>query len=99
MLFAQIINASEVFCFLLFKKFFMDESKSLSHSVVSNSLRPHGMWPTRFLHGISQARIVEWVALPFFQEIFPIQGSSPELQYYRQILYHLSHQGSPLHGY
>ena len=52
------------FVFFL-KKFFMDESKSVSCSVVSNSLRPHGLWPTRFLHGISQTRILEWVAFPF----------------------------------
>ena len=30
-----------------------------------------------------------------FQGIFPIQGSNPSLQHCRQILYHLSHQGSP----
>ena len=29
------------------------------------------------------------------QGIFPTQGSSPGLLHYRQILYHLSHQGSP----
>ena len=30
------------------------------------------------------------------QGIFPTQGSNPGLQHYRQILYQLSHQGSPL---
>ena len=29
------------------------------------------------------------------QGIFPIQGSNPSLPHCRQILYHLSHQGSP----
>ena len=29
------------------------------------------------------------------QQIFPNQGLDPILLYYRQILYHLSHQGSP----
>ena len=29
------------------------------------------------------------------QEIFPTQGSNPHLLHCRQILYHLSHQGSP----
>ena len=29
------------------------------------------------------------------REIFPTQGSNPGLPYCRQILYHLSHQGSP----
>ena len=31
-----------------------------------------------------------------FQGIFPAQGSNPGLPYYRQVLYQLSHQGSPL---
>lgn len=35
----------------------------------------------------------------FLQEIFPIQGSDPGLLYCREILYHLSHQGSPLECY
>ena len=30
-----------------------------------------------------------------FQRIFPTQGSNPGLVHCRQILYHLSHQGSP----
>ena len=34
-------------------------SKSESRSVVSNSLRPHGLYT---VHGILQARILEWVA-------------------------------------
>ena len=47
------------------------------------------------VHGILQARILEWVAIPFSR------GSSlPRdrtcLLHFRQILYHLSHQGSPI---
>ena len=39
--------------------------KSVSHSVVSNSLRPYRLRPARLLvHGILQARILEWVAIP-----------------------------------
>ena len=39
---------------------------SASCSVVSDSLGPHGQQPTRLLfHGILQARILEWVAIPF----------------------------------
>ena len=30
------------------------------------------------------------------QGIFPTQGSNPVLLYYRQIVYHLSHQGIPI---
>ena len=36
-----------------------------SRSVVSNSLRPHGLQPTRLLHRIFQARILEWGAIAF----------------------------------
>ena len=35
---------------------------SESHSVVSDSLWPHGLY---IVHGILQARILEWVAVPF----------------------------------
>ena len=29
-------------------------------------MQPHGLWPTRFsVHGILQARILEWIAMPF----------------------------------
>ena len=47
------------------------------------------------VHAILQARILEWVAIPFFKGIFLTQGSNPGLLPYRQILYHLSYQGSP----
>ena len=46
------------------------------------------------VHGILQARILEWVAFPFSKGIFPTQGSNPGLPHCRHILYHLSHQGS-----
>ena len=47
------------------------------------------------VHGILQARILEWVAFPFFKGVFPTQGSNAGLPHCRQILYQLSHQGSP----
>ena len=53
--------------------------------------------PGSSVHGIIQARILEWVAMPFSR------GSSwpriwTRISYIsRQILYHLSHQGSPWH--
>ena len=40
------------------------ESESVSHSVVSDSWRPHGLYPTS-IHGILQARILERVAISF----------------------------------
>ena len=50
--------------------------------------------PGSFVHGILQARILEWVAMPSSSGIFPTQGSNPGLLHCRQILHHLSHQGS-----
>ena len=48
------------------------------------------------VHGFLQARILEWVAFLFLlQEIFPTQGSNPSLLHCRQVLYQLSHKGSP----
>ena len=43
--------------------------------------------------GILQARILEWVAI--LQRIFQTQGLNPGLPHCRQILFCLSHQGSP----
>ena len=41
------------------------------------------------VHGILLARILEWVAISL------TQGMNPGLPHCRQILYQLSHQGSP----
>ena len=86
------------FCFMLSSKFYSFSSyvqgidpfwvcflhmwkwKSLSH-----------VWP----FGILQARTLEWVAFPFSRGIFPKQGLNPGLPHCGQILYQLSHQGSP----
>ena len=47
--------------------------------------------PTDTLHGILQARILEWVAIP--QGIFLTHESNPSLLHSRRVLYQLSHQG------
>ena len=58
--------------------------------------RPVDCSPPAFsVHGIFWARILEWVAISFFRGILPNQGSNPHLPPCRQILYQLSHQGSP----
>ena len=49
--------------------------------------------PPLSVHGIFQARILEYSLL---QGIFLTQGSNPGLLHCRQILYYLSHQGSPI---
>ena len=47
-------------------------SESVSHSVVSDSLRPHKDCgpPRSSVRGILQARILEWVAIPFSRGSF-----------------------------
>ena len=62
-----------------------------SHSVVSHSLWPHGLcsswnspgWNT----GVGSLSLLQW--------IFPTQESNRGLLHCRQILYQLSHKGSP----
>ena len=48
--------------------------------------------PGSSVYGILQARILEWVAIPFSRGSSPPKDPTPHS---RQILYHLSHQGSP----
>ena len=66
-------------------------SESESRSVVSNSLRSHGLyspWNSPGQNtGVSSHCLL--------QGIFPNQGSNPGLSHCRWILYQLSHQGSP----
>ena len=49
--------------------------------------------PGSSVHGISQARIMERVAIPFSKVIILTQGSNPGFLLCRQILYSLSHEG------
>ena len=65
--------------------------KNESCSVVSNSLRPHGLSPW------NSPGQKTWVgSLSLLQGIFPTQGSNPGLLHHRQILYQLSYEGSPV---
>ena len=45
------------------------------------------------VHGIFQARVLEWVAISFSRGSFLTQGLNPGLLHCRQMLYPLSHQG------
>ena len=66
-------------------------------SVVSDSLWPHGLQPARLLcpqNSLSRNTGVGCHSL--LQGIFLTQGSNPGLLHCRQILYCLSHQGSPV---
>ena len=44
---------------------------------------------------ILRVRILEWIAVSLLQGTFAIHGSNPGLPHHRQILYHMSHEGSP----
>ena len=66
-------------------------SESESRPVVCDSLQPHELHsPWNF-----PGQILEWVAFPFSRGTFPTQELNPCLPHCRQILYQLSHQGSP----
>ena len=54
-----------------------------------------GSPPGSSVHGIFQARVLEWVCHFLLQGIFPTQRSNTGLPHCRQMLYYLSHQGSP----
>ena len=47
------------------------------------------------VHGILQARILEWIAFTLLQGIFPTQGSNQGLLHCRWILYQLNYLGKP----
>ena len=50
--------------------------------------------PGSSVPGMSQARILKWVSIPFSRGSPPTQGSNPGLLHCRHIPYHLNHQGS-----
>ena len=70
--------------------------------VVSDSLQPHKLWPARLLHGgelghgVLQARILEWVAVSLSRGSSQLRDRTRVYLHWRQILYHPSHQGSPI---
>ena len=68
----------------------------LSCSVVSDSLRPCGLQPTRLFCPWGFSRQEYWSGLPCPPPgNFPTQGSNPGLLHCKQIHYCLKHQGSP----
>ena len=79
--------------------FFTTESpevcRSVSCSVVSNSLQLPGLWLTSScVLGVLQARLMEWLAIPFSRGS-PTQKSNTGFPHCKQILYHLSQWGIP----
>ena len=67
----------------------------VSHSVVSDSLRPHRLQPTRLLCPWNSPSKNTEVSSHCLQNIFVTQGLNLGLLRCRQILYCLSLQGSP----
>ena len=63
---------------------------------VSDSLWPHELWSARLLcPWNSPGKNTDMGCHALIQGIFPTQGSNPSLPHCKQILYHLSHWGSP----
>ena len=80
-------------CWYLTKimKDFYEECVCISHSVMFDSLRPHGLSPSRLLcpwNSSVKNTAVGSVSLP-------TGLPDPGLLHFRQILYHMSYQGSP----
>ena len=78
---------------------FPEQTASYSESEVAQSCptlcnRMDCRPPGSSVHGISQPRILEWVAMPSSRGIFPTQGLNSGLPHCRWILCCLSHQGS-----
>ena len=69
--------------------------ESESSSVVSNSLRPHGLYSP----WNSPGQNTGVGSLCLLQGIFQTQGLNPGLPHCRWILYQLSYQGSPIKSY
>ena len=72
----------------------------VSHSVVSDSLRPHGLQPSRILcPWNSPSKNTGVGSHSLFQGIFSTQGLTLGPLQCGQIIYYLSHQGSPQYKY
>ena len=67
------------------------KSENESHSVVSDSLWPHGLYSP----WNSPGQNTGVGSCSLLQGTFPTQGSNPGLPHWRRILYQLSYQGNP----
>ena len=74
----------------------VDVASCLYCFTMSQFLRPQRLWPAKPLCPWDPLGNITWVGCHFLlQGIFPAQGLNPGLLHCRQILYWLSHQGSP----
>ena len=83
-----IVKVSSVLGFQRASAYLKWKCESESCSVMSDSLWPHELWN-------SPGQTIGVGSCSFLQGIFPAQGSNLGLPHCRQILYQLSHQGSP----
>ena len=86
---------SEFLYLYLLRVLSLNSYESESHSVVSDSLRPHGLYSP----WNSPGQNTGVGSLSLLQGIFPTQGSNPGLSHCRRILHQLSHKGSPTNSY
>ena len=75
-----------------------EENRSVSCSVVSDSLWLHGLWPARLLCPWNLPGKNTEVGFHFLLQGSWTQGSNQGLLHCRKILYHLSHQERPHKG-
>ena len=76
-------------------EFCLMESESVSCSVISDSLKPHGLKPTRLLCPWNfPGKNTAVGSHSLLQGIFLTQESNPDLLHCRLILYYLSYLGS-----
>ena len=91
---SMLYNMSLMWTSIALDRFRRTETQSVSRSVTSDSLRPHGLQPARLLcPWDSPGKKIGVGCYSLLQGIFPTQGLNPDLPHCRQILYHLSHQG------
>ena len=85
------LHLLDLYCFIFFSVYTFTDLMCcavLSHSVMSNSLWPHGLQPARILCPWDSPGNNTGVGCQFHpQGIFPTQGSNPGLLHCRQILY------------
>ena len=90
--FFPFLKASALCCYLLGTALCgVKRLESESHSVMSDSFRPHGLYN----RWNSPGQNTGVGSLSLLQGIFPTHGSNPGLPHCRQILHQLSHKGSP----
>ena len=71
--------------------FLLELPENDSHSIMSNSLQPHGLYSP----WNSPGQNTGVSSLSLLQGIFPTQESNPGLPHCRWTLYQQSHEGSP----